>query len=82
MKLLYSSESCGFLTSPSTDTWIPPSGSNFKPVAVTMMSASSVLPDSSRMPVLVNRAMRSVTTDALPRAIVRNRSASGTAHKR
>jgi hypothetical protein len=37
-----------------------------KPVAVTMMSASSASPDFSRMPVSVKRSISSVTTLALP----------------
>ena len=49
-----------------------------KPGAVTMMSASMVSPDFSRMPVSVKRSISSVTTEAVPAAIALNRSASGT----
>ena len=38
----------------------------WKPVAVTMMSASRVSPEPSRMPRSVNASMVSVTTDAFP----------------
>jgi len=37
-----------------------------RPVAVTITSAANVSPDSSRIPVVVNESMRSVTTDAFP----------------
>ena len=43
---------------------MPPNGRIFRPVAVTMMSASSSSPDVSRIPVFVNVSMVSVTTDA------------------
>ena len=47
-----------------------------------MMSASSSVPDSSRIPFAVNRTMRSVTTEAAPLEIALNRSVSGTTHIR
>ena len=52
------------------------------PEAVTMMSAASSAPDSSRIPVSVKRTMRSVTTEAEPSAMALNRSESGTTHIR
>ena len=56
--------------------------SRFRPVAVTMRSASSSSPDSSACPVSVNVSMRSVTTDARPSLIASNRSPSGTRQRR
>ena len=47
------------------------------PVAVTMMSASSVSPDLSRMPFSTKRSMWSVAIDALPEEMAWNRSPSG-----
>src|SRR5579863_4275560 len=43
-----------FTLSPSTLTCIPPSSFSFKPVAVTMMSASSSSPPFRRIPFSVN----------------------------
>ena len=54
----------------------------FRPVAVTIRSASSSAPDSSRRPFSVNVSMRSVTTDARPLPIASKRSPSGTRHMR
>ena len=62
---------------PSMENAMSPVASRLKPVAVTMMSASSVLPDFKRMPVSVKRSISSVTTDALPAAMPLNRSPSG-----
>ena len=61
---------------------MPPNGRIFSPVAVTMMSASSSSPEVSRIPVLVNVSMVSVTTDACPRRIDLNRSPFGTKQSR
>ena len=55
-----------------------PSTLRVKPVAVTMMSASSSCPDFNRMPFSVNVSISSVTIEALPELIPANRSPSGT----
>ena len=60
----------------------PLSNCSSSPVAVTMMSAGNSLPDDSRIPVGVNRSIVPVSTDASPRLIASNRSASGTRHSR
>ena len=48
-----------------------------KPVAVTTMSASIVVPFFVTTPVGVNVSMTSVTIEAFPEAIPRKRSPSG-----
>ena len=53
-----------------------------RPVAVTMMSASSSSPDARRMPVSVKVSIWSVTTDARPDRMASNRSLLGTRHRR
>ena len=53
-----------FTAAPSTVSSMPPNGCMFRPVAVTMMSASSSRPDASMMPVSVKVSIRSVTTEA------------------
>ncbi len=72
----------GFVSRPSTLSRIPPKGDMVSPAAVTAMSAVSSWPDFSRMPVLVNRSMWSVTTEARPAEVASNRSPSGTTHSR
>ena len=67
---------------PSTANSIPPSGSRFSPVAVTMMSASICSPEASRRPVSVNASIRSVTIEARPSLMASKRSPSGTRHMR
>jgi hypothetical protein len=67
---------------PSTRRVSPPIGIRFSPVAVTMTSAGSSVPDVSRIPCSVNVSMVSVTTDARPSLIDRNRSPSGIRHIR
>jgi len=62
---------------PSTANSISPLADRLKPVAVMMMSASSSLPDFSRMPFSVKRSISSVTTEALPDLMPWNRSPSG-----
>ena len=79
---LYASRSGSFTSSPSTEASTPPIGSRFRPVAVTITSASSSSPDSSRMPVSVNVSTRSVTIEAFPSQIASNMSPSGTRHRR
>jgi len=64
--------------SPSRLKGMSPMTLSVKPVAVTMMSAASSSPDFSRTPPLVNRSISSVTTEASPRLMAWNRSASGT----
>src|SRR5258708_3749347 len=54
-----------------------PLAERLKPVAVMMMSASSSLPDFSRMPFSVKRSISSVTTEALPDLMPWNKSPSG-----
>ena len=49
-----------------------------KPVAVMMMSASSMRPDFSSMPCAVKRSISSVTTLALPEVTPLKMSPSGT----
>ena len=61
----------------STLNCVPPSSFRLSPVATMIMSASSSLPDASRMPPLVIRSMWSVTTDALPALIASERSPVG-----
>jgi len=62
---------------PSTANSMSPLAERLKPVAVMMMSASSSLPDFSRMPFSVKRSISSVTTEALPDLMPWNRSPSG-----
>ena len=61
---------------------ISPIVTRLSPVAVTMMSASICVLESSWIPVSVKRSMVSVTTSALPALIASNRSASGTRQTR
>lgn len=63
--------------SPSTENGMAPMTRRWKPVAVTIRSASSVSPDASWMPPSVNVSMVSVTTDARPSLMAANRSPSG-----
>src|SRR5262249_5578266 len=65
------------MTSPSTESSIPPRNSRSIPVAVTMMSPSSSLPDRSRSPRSVNSSTWSVTTDAAPSLIALKKSPAG-----
>ena len=60
---------------------MPPSICRSRPVAVTIRSASSSVPDSSAMPFSVKLEMRSVTIDALPLRTDWKKSPSGTMHK-
>ena len=68
--------------SPSTREDSAPNAFRLSPVAVTTMSAGSSSPDVSSRPFGVNESIRSVTIDASPRLIARNRSPSGTRHRR
>ncbi len=79
---LYARWSPGTTARPSTVSSIPPNATSRRPVAVTMMSASSERPEDNDTPDDVNREIRSVTTSALPERNARNRSASGTRHSR
>ena len=62
--------SFSLMSRPSTAILIPPSISMFRPVAVTITSASSSLPDSSWSPFSVKVSILSVTTEARPALIV------------
>ena len=61
---------------------MPPSASRFRPVAVTIRSASSSCPDASFSPVSVNVSIWSVAIEALPSEIAPNRTPSGTRQTR
>ena len=67
---------------PSMVISMPPRPSRFSPVAVTMMSASSSVPEASLSPVSVKVSMWSVTTEALPSLSALKRSPSGTRQTR
>ena len=54
--------------------------SKFRPVAVTIMSAGKVLPDSSLIPVEMNLSILSVTTEVCFFLIDLNKSPLGTRH--
>ena len=82
MRPLNATLSATFTSTPSTVIVMPPNAWRFRPVAVTMMSASSSRPDSSLIPRSVKVSIRSVTTDASPALMALNRSPSGTTHSR
>jgi hypothetical protein len=71
---LYVHDSEKSTDSPSTMKLISPRVTRFRPVAVTMMSASRRSLDTKRMPVASKASMRSVTTSAFPDAIAANKS--------
>ncbi len=74
---LYAMVSASVTGVPSTVSAAPPNAWTRRPVAVTMMSASRVRPDSRSSPVSVNVVIRSVTTEAVPERMAANRSPSG-----
>ena len=68
--------------SPSTVGWMPPKSRSRRPVAVTTTSASSTLPELSRIPSGTKVSIVSVTTCARPRRTALKKSASGTKQSR